>query len=103
MILVCLILMPGKRETESCKAFLTVVCVLGGIWILRCIQGKFIETLHDILTLVLVLLLIWELFCTKLDMADPADWDILSKIIRIMRIIRMWLPVLFWLALWFPY
>lgn len=71
VILICLIFMPGKRETESCMVFLTVVCALGGLWILRCLQGKFIETLHDILTLVLVLLLTWELFCTKLNMAHP--------------------------------
>lgn len=69
LILVILMVIPGKREGGACTVFFLTVLCMEAIWVYHCLRKERPTAVHDILSLLFVFLILWEMVTTKLDMA----------------------------------
>lgn len=69
LILTVLIVTPGKRAAGPYTVFLLTVLCMEAVWIYHCLKKECSTAIHDILSLLFYLLILWELSSTKLDIA----------------------------------
>ena len=72
IVLTVLILMPSRKETESCTAFLCAAALIEGYYLYRLIRfPRKRASASDIVSILWVLLIIWETLVTKLNLCHP--------------------------------
>lgn len=95
-VLTVLILLPSRKETESCTAFLCAAALMEGYYLYRLIRfPQKRASASDIVSILWVLLIIWETLVTKLNLCHPVLIPGAGKCVlqHFTRIMKKWLLV----------
>ena len=69
VVLLILTAVPEKRPADACGMLLVTIFLMEGSWMYYCVRKNGSTAVHDILSLLYILLIIWEIMTTKLDLA----------------------------------